>query len=51
MLKKRNTLVHVYDDEESNEMLLLIRDSFTSAFVELERVLHEKLREAEDDWE
>ena len=51
MLKKRNTLVHVYDDEESNEMLLLIRDSFTSAFVELERVLHEKLSEAEGDWE
>ena len=51
MLKKRNTLIHVYDDEESNEMLLLIRDSFTSAFVELERVLYEKLSEAEGDWE
>ena len=51
MLKKRNTLVHVYDDKESNEMLLLIRDSFTSAFIELERVLHEKLSEAEGDWE
>ena len=51
MLKKRNTLAHVYDDEESNEMLLLIRDKFISAFIVLEKVLYEKLGEVEGDCE
>ena len=50
MLKKRNTSVHIYNEEEIDEMILLIRDSFIPAFVNLEKILKEKLKEAEDDW-
>ena len=50
MLKKRNTLVHIYDEDEADEMLLLIRDSFIPAFLVLEETLRNKLREAEEDW-
>lgn len=51
MLKKRNTSVHIYNEEEIDEMLLLIRDSFLPAFLELERTLKKKLQEAEEEWE
>lgn len=50
MLKKRNTSVHIYNEQEVNEMILLIRDSFIPAFVALEKTLREKLEEAESDW-
>lgn len=50
MLKKRNTSVHIYDEDEIDEMLLLIRDSFTPAFIALEKLLREKLNEAGGDW-
>lgn len=50
MLKKRNTLVHIHDEDEADEMLLLIRDSFIPAFLVLEKTLRNKLREAGDDW-
>lgn len=50
MLKKRNTSVHIYDDDEIDEMLLLIRDSFTPAFVVLQNTLEKKLEEAGGDW-
>lgn len=50
MLKKRNTSVHIYDDDEIDEMLLLIRDSFTPAFVILQNTLEKKLEEAGGDW-
>lgn len=50
MLKKRNTSAHVYDEDEIDELLLLIRDSFISAFTALEKTLREKLDEAGDDW-
>ena len=50
MLKKRNTSVHIYNEQEVNEMILLIRDSFIPAFVALEKTLREKLAEAESDW-
>ncbi|MBQ5333341.1 MAG: nucleotidyltransferase substrate binding protein [Oscillospiraceae bacterium] len=50
MLKKRNTSVHVYNEEEVDEMILLIRDSFIPAFIVLENTLREKLSEAESDW-
>ena len=49
MLKKRNTFMHIYNNDEIDELLSLIRDSFIPAFVVLERVLREKLDEAEDD--
>ena len=50
MLKKRNTSVHIYNEEEIDEMILLIRDSFIPAFGELEKTLQEKLQEAEEEW-
>ena len=50
MLKKRNTSVHIYNEKEVDEMILLIRDSFIPAFVTLEKTLKEKLAEAESDW-
>ena len=50
MLKKSNTSVHIYNEQEVDEMILLIRDSFISAFVALEKTLREKLAEAESDW-
>jgi len=36
MLKKRNQSVHIYNEEEVDEMIILIRDSFIPAFAELE---------------
>ena len=51
MLKKRNASVHIYDEDKIDELLLLIRDSFTPAFIALERLLHEKLDEAGSAWE
>lgn len=50
MLKKRNTSVHIYNEEEIDEMILLIRDSFIPAFVALEKTLQKKLQEAEEEW-
>lgn len=50
MLKKRNTSVHVNTEDEVDEMILLIRDSFIPAFIVLENTLREKLSEAESDW-
>lgn len=50
MLKKSNTSVHIYNEQEVDEMILLIRDSFIPAFIALEKTLMEKLAEAESDW-
>lgn len=50
MLKKRNTSVHIYNDDEIDEMLLLIRDSFIPALSVLETILEKKLEEADGDW-
>ena len=50
MLKKRNTSVHIYDEDEVDELLLLIRDSFIPALVKLRDTLNAKLAETEDDW-
>ena len=41
---------HVYNEDEIDEMLLLIRDSFTPAFVALEKSLRKKTDEIADDW-
>ena len=43
MLKKRNTAAHIYNEEEIDEMILLIRDSFIPAFTALEKTLKSKL--------
>ena len=50
MLKTRNTSVHIYDEDDVDELILLIRDSFTPAFEMLEKTLQEKLEEAGSDW-
>ena len=50
MLKKRNTSVYIYNEDEIDEMLLLIRDSFTPAFVALEKSLKKKADEVDADW-
>lgn len=48
MLKKRNSAAHVYDENEADELVLLIRDSFIPEFCALEKTLREKAAEA---WE
>ncbi len=49
MLKKRNTSVHIYDEDEIDEMMLLVRDSFIPAFTTLEKTLIQKLEEVGDE--
>ena len=49
MLKKRNLSVHIYNEEEVDEMIILIRDSFIPAFVDLEKTLEKKLEGVEED--
>lgn len=51
MLKKRNMSVHIYDEDEIDELLLLIRDSFIPAFIVLRQTLQEKVKEAEEGWD
>lgn len=51
MLKKRNTSVHIYNEDEVDEMIVLIRDSFIPAFTVLKDTLVKKLLEADSDWE
>lgn len=50
MLKRRNLSVHIYNEDEVDEMIILIRDSFIPAFIVLEEVLRKKIDEAGDDW-
>ena len=49
MLKKRNTASHVYDGNEIDELILLIRDKFINAFEVLEETLRKKLEIINDD--
>lgn len=52
MLKSRNRSVHIYDEDEINELILFIRDKFIFAFAELENTLQKKIEEAEkNSWE
>ena len=51
MLRKRNTSIHIYDEDEADELVLMIRDSFLPAFSELEATLQEKIREADQQWD
>lgn len=53
MLKKRNTSVHIYNEDEIDEideMIMLIRDSFIPAFIVLKDMLVKKLDVVESDW-
>ncbi|MCD8370531.1 MAG: HI0074 family nucleotidyltransferase substrate-binding subunit [Clostridiales bacterium] len=49
MLRKRNVSVHIYSEQAADELLLLIRDSFTSAFEALEKTLREKINTDSDE--
>ena len=52
MLKRRNRSTHIYDEEEIDELIILIRDKFIIAFAELENTLQKKIEEAEkNSWE
>ena len=51
MLKKRNVSVHLYNEDDIDEMILLVRDSFIPAFSALEKTLRKKLAEVCTDWE
>ena len=50
MLKKRNISVYIYNEDEIDELILLIRDSFIPAFTVLKDTLVKKLEESENDW-
>ena len=50
MLKKINTSVHIYNEDEVDEMIVLIRDSFIPAFTVLKDTLVKKLLEADGNW-
>ena len=39
MLKKRNTSVHIYNEAEIDEMIMLIRDSFPASFLPISKRL------------
>ena len=51
MLKKRNVSMYLYNEDDIDEMILLVRDSFIPAFSALEKTLQEKLAEVRADWE
>ena len=40
----------IYNEDEVDELILLIRDSFIPAFIVLKDTLVKKLEEAESDW-
>ena len=50
MLKKRKTSVHRYNEDEVDEMILWIRDSFIATFTAPKDTLVKKLEEAESNW-
>ena len=50
MLKKRYPAVHIYYEDEIDEMIMLIRDSFIPAFIVLRDMLVKKLDVVESDW-
>ena len=49
-VKKYNTSVYSYNEDEGDEMIVLIHDSFIPAFTALKDILLKKLEEVESDW-
>lgn len=47
MLKTRNTAVHIYDEDEIDKVLLLIRDSYIKTLQNLAATLKEKCQNIE----
>lgn len=50
MLKKHNLSVHIYNEDDIDELILLIRDSFIPAFTVPKDTLTKKFAEVENDW-
>lgn len=48
MLKERNLSVHIYNEDEADTLVLLIKNSFIPAFESLEKTLTEKFRQTGD---
>lgn len=48
MLKERNLSVHIYNEDEADTLVLLIKNSFIPAFESLEKTLAEKFRQTGD---
>lgn len=42
MLKKRNAVTHIYDEDQIDDLLLLIQNSFIPMFFKLKNVLNKK---------
>lgn len=49
MLKKRNLSVHLYNEADIDELLILIRDKFIPAFWQLGKMLQQKLAKVEEN--
>lgn len=47
MLKKRNLSVHIYNEEDIDELIVLIRDSFIPVLDKLVNVLRDKIADAD----
>lgn len=45
MLNKRNIITHVYNDDEIDELIVMIRDSFIPAFKRMSETLVKKFEE------
>lgn len=48
MLKKRNSNIHIYDEEEADEFLILIRDSFVPALDRVSADMRRRIAELEE---
>lgn len=49
-MANRELPVFIYNEDEIDEMIMLIHDSFIPAFIVLRDTLVKKLDEAESDW-
>lgn len=49
MLKKHNILTHIYNENITDEILILIRNSFIPALIILEEILRYKLNDIENE--
>lgn len=48
-VEKRNQSVHLYDEDEIDELILLIKDTFLPAFARLGQTLEKKLEEIKEE--
>ncbi|MCR4761958.1 MAG: nucleotidyltransferase substrate binding protein [Lachnospiraceae bacterium] len=51
MLKKRNDSIHIHDEEEIDELMILIKDSFIPALKRLRGKLMEEVRKLDESSE